>query len=197
MESYKRLLLANRAWAQEKQKLKPGFFRALAEGQKPEFLWIGCSDSRVPAEDISGVEPGEIFVHRNIANLVGGNDANVLSVLQFAVHALKVKHIIVCGHHFCGGVRASLAGGTVGVLDQWLNPIREVADRNRAELEALEGDDKVNRLVELSVLAQVDRIAGLPLIQEAWAERGAPLVHGWVFNLRDGLLRALNCTGPK
>jgi len=196
METYKRLLLANRAWAHEKAELKPGFFDMLARGQNPDFLWLGCSDSRVPAEEITGVEPGEIFVHRNIANQFHANDANASSVVQYAVEVLKVKHIIVCGHYGCGGVRASLGTDTTGVIDEWLSGIRSISAAHKAQLESLPLETRLEKLVELSVQAQIQNLSKNMYVRKAWETRGAPLLHGWVFGLQDGLLRTFGTLGP-
>lgn len=196
MESYKKLLLANRAWAKEKQALRPGFFTTLAEGQQPEFLWIGCSDSRVPAEEVTGAHPGEIFVHRNIANLFVHADLNLLSVLQYAVDNLKVKHIIVCGHYGCGGVAAAMSSQNLGMLNKWLFFIKETYSKHKAELEKLEGKAKFDRMVELNVKEQVMNLAKTALIQKAWKTENRPLIHGWVFGLGDGLLREVELAGP-
>lgn len=189
MESYKKLLLANQAWAREKHDLRPGFFDTLSEGQKPEFLWIGCSDSRVPAEEITGTQPGEVFVHRNIANLYIHADFNLLSVLQYAVETLQVKHIIVCGHYGCGGVAAALSTKNFGVLNKWLFYIKETYDKHRDELESLKGDKKLERMVELNVQEQVLNLAKTALIQKAWRSEKRPILHGWVFGLKNGLLK--------
>lgn len=196
MESYKRLLLANQAWAKEKAALQPGIFDTLARGQNPDFLWIGCSDSRVPAEEITGVQPGDIFVHRNIANLFVAGDINASSVVEYAVDYLKVKHIIVCGHYGCGGVRAALSNESFGGIDNWLIGLRATSSRHHDELDRLPGEQKVNRLVELSVKEQIGNLAKSEIIQRAWGSRQAPLLHGWVFGLGDGMLRPLTMAGP-
>ncbi|WP_417672368.1 carbonic anhydrase [Roseibium sp.] len=184
----------NRKWAQDKTQEDPHYFDRLSALQRPEYLWIGCSDSRVPANVITGLEPGEVFVHRNVANLVHRADLNLLSVLEFAVEALEVKHIIVCGHYGCGGVRAAMDGHRHGIIDHWLQPIRDVADENVGELERLDTEDaRHNRLCELSIESQVAALSRTPIIQKAW-RRGKDLaVHGWVYGLNDGRLRDLNC----
>jgi carbonic anhydrase len=172
-----------------------GFFRRLEAQQAPEYLWIGCSDSRVPANDIVGLDPGELFVHRNVANLAPPQDANYLSVLQFAVDVLKVKHILVVGHYGCGGVRAAVDGQRRGLVDHWLHPIRELRQAHRVELDAIP-DEKArhNRLCELNVIRQVRNVASDVFVHEAWG-RGQPLaVHGWVYSLSDGLVRDLEVT---
>ncbi|MGO8799428.1 MAG: carbonic anhydrase [Roseiarcus sp.] len=189
----------NRAWAARKVSADAGFFKRLVSQQAPEYLWIGCSDSRVPANEIVGLDPGELFVHRNVANLAPPQDANYLSVLQFAVDVIKVKHIMVVGHYGCGGVGAAVDGQRRGLVDHWLHPIREIAHDHCRELEAI-GDAaaRLNRLCELNVMRQVRNVASDIFVGEAWA-RGQPLsVHGWVYSLADGLLIDLNVTvsGP-
>ncbi|ACG76729.1 carbonic anhydrase family protein [Phenylobacterium zucineum HLK1] len=190
----------NRNWAQGKVAVDPGFFKRLEGQQAPEYLWIGCADSRVPANEIVGLDPGELFVHRNVANLAPPQDANYLSVLQFAVDVLKVKHIMVVGHYGCGGVAAAVDGQRRGLVDHWLHPIREVHREHRCELEAI-GDDRArwDRLVELNVIRQVRNVASDVFVREAW-KRGQPLcVHGWVYSLSNGLVNDLNVTvsGPE
>jgi len=196
MESYKRMLLANKAWAKEKAERRPGYFDDLAKGQTPEYLWIGCSDSRVPAEEVTGTQPGEVFVHRNIANLFVHTDFNVLSVLQFAVEYLKVKHVIVCGHYGCGGVASALSRKDFGLLNKWLANIKETYHKHRDELDLLVGDARLERMVDLNVQQQVMNIATTCLIQKSWKANQRPLIHGWVFGLKDGLLRELLTVGP-
>jgi carbonic anhydrase len=185
----------NRRWAQAKVAQDPGFFRRLAGQQAPEYLWIGCSDSRVPANEIVGLDPGELFVHRNVANLAPPQDANYLSVLQFAVEVLKVKHILVVGHYGCGGVAASISGARLGLVDHWLHPIREVAHDHKAELSAIEGQrERLDRLCELNVMRQVKNVASDLFVRDAWA-RGQPLtVHGWVYSIETGLVNDLGVT---
>lgn len=189
----------NRVWAAGKVAQDPSFFRRLEGQQAPEYLWIGCSDSRVPANDIVGLDPGELFVHRNVANLAPPQDANYLSVLQFAVDVLKVKHILVVGHYGCGGVSAAVDGQRRGLVDHWLHPIREVEHDHREELDALpDGRPRWDRLVELNVIRQVKNVASDVFVHEAWA-RGQPLsVHGWVYTLGTGLVTDLGVTvsGP-
>jgi carbonic anhydrase len=197
MESYKRLLMANKAWVQEKLNLSPNFFHDLAREQKPEFLWIGCSDSRVPAEEVTGTQPGEIFTHRNIANLVNHTDFNLLSVLTFAVDYLKVKHIIVCGHYGCGGVRAALSSHQYGVLDEWLRQIKDVYHVNRDLIEAAGSfDTKADKLVELNIYQQIKNLMKNHVIQRAWHEERRPVLHGWVYGLDDGLIKNLYKVEP-
>jgi carbonic anhydrase len=185
----------NRAWAASKLSVDPGFFKRLEAQQKPEYLWIGCSDSRVPANEIVGLDPGELFVHRNVANLAPPQDANYLSVLEFAIEVLKVKHVLVVGHYGCGGVAAAVTRERHGLVSHWLHPIRELAHKHEAELaDYAEERDRLNRLCELNVIRQVRNVASDLFVQEAWA-RGQPLsVHGWVYSLSSGLITDLNVT---
>ena len=189
----------NRAWAARKIAADAGFFSRLERQQAPEYLWIGCADSRVPANDIVGLDPGELFVHRNVANLAPPQDANYLSVLQFAVDVLKVKHIMVVGHYGCGGVAAAVDGRRRGLVDHWLHPIREVYHDHRDELERC-GDQRtrLNRLCELNVMRQVRNVASDVFLQDAWARGQEICVHGWVYSLSNGLVNDLNVTvcGP-
>jgi len=190
-----RLKANNRAWSQGKLAADPGFFRRLERQQAPEYLWIGCSDSRVPANEIVGLDPGELFVHRNVANLAPPQDANYLSVLQFAVDVLNVKHIMVVGHYGCGGVAAAVDGKRRGLVDHWLHPIREVNEAHRAELDAIaDPRARLNRLCELNVLRQVKNVASDVFVQEAWARGQSLYVHGWIYSLADGLVNDLNVT---
>jgi carbonic anhydrase len=190
-----RLKANNRAWSQGKLAADPGFFRRLERQQAPEYLWIGCSDSRVPANEIVGLDPGELFVHRNVANLAPPQDANYLSVLQFAVDVLNVKHIMVVGHYGCGGVAAAVDGKRRGLVDHWLHPIREVNEAHRAELDAIaDPRARLNRLCELNVLRQVKNVASDVFVQEAWARGQRLYVHGWIYSLADGLVNDLNVT---
>jgi carbonic anhydrase len=185
----------NRRWAAAKLAVDPGFFQRLAGQQSPEFLWIGCADSRVPANDIVGLDPGELFVHRNVANLAPPQDANYLSVLQFAVDVLKVKHIMVVGHYGCGGVAAAVDGKRRGLVDHWLHPIREIATRCKHELDAIDSDvDRLNRLCELNVIAQVKNVASDVFVQDAWARGQEISVHGWIYTIADGLVTDLGVT---
>lgn len=195
-----RLKRNNREWAERKIAADAGFFRRLEGQQTPEYLWIGCSDSRVPANEIVGLDPGEMFVHRNIANLAPPQDANYLSVLQFAVEVLKVKHIFVVGHYGCGGIAAAVDGRRRGLVDHWLHPIRETYETNRAELDAI-GDTRkrLDRLCELNVIRQMKNVATDLFVRDAWA-RSQPLsVHGWVYSLSTGIITDLNVTvsGPE
>jgi carbonic anhydrase len=190
----KNLIENNRLWAAGQTEKDPGFFRRLEGQQSPEYLWIGCSDSRVPANEIVGLDPGELFVHRNVANLAPPQDANYLSVLQYAVDVLKVKHILVVGHYGCGGVATAIDGSRHGLIDHWLHPIREIYDVHRETLERLDGKARLNKLCELNVIRQVRNVAADVFVQNAWAE-GQPLkVHGWVYALSDGLVNDLGCT---
>jgi carbonic anhydrase len=185
----------NRAWAERKVAADPGFFRRLEGQQAPEYLWIGCSDSRVPANEIVDLDPGELFVHRNVANLAPPQDANYLSVLQFAVDVLKVRHVLVVGHYGCGGVAAAVSGQRLGLVDHWLHPIREVAHHHRAELGGfVEGRDRLDRLCELNVMRQVKNVASDVFVQDAWARGQELSVHGWVYSLATGLVNDLGVT---
>lgn len=198
MEAYKKLLLANKAWIQQKLELNENYFKELAKDQRPEFLWIGCSDSRVPAEEITGTEPGELFVHRNIANLVVSTDFNLLSVLQYAVDFLKVKHIIVCGHYGCGGVRASLTPQRFGILNKWLRNIKDVYRLNAGELDVYsDPEKKLTRLVELNVVEQVNNLTKTSIVQRAWHLENRPTVHGWVYSMETGKLENLVRVDPR
>lgn len=185
----------NRAWSAAKTEVDPGFFKRLEGQQHPKYLWIGCSDSRVPANEIVGLDPGELFVHRNVANLAPPQDANYLSVLQFAVEVLKVQHVMVVGHYGCGGVAAAIDGQRRGLVDHWLHPIRETHAEHRHELEALEpGKPRLDRLCELSVMRQVRNVASDVFVQDAWAAGQSLSVHGWVYSLGNGLVTDLGVT---
>jgi carbonic anhydrase len=189
------LLANNRSWADSKRAADPGFFQRLVAQQSPAYLWIGCSDSRVPANEIVGLDPGEMFVHRNVANLAPPQDANYLSVLQYAVQVLKVSHILVVGHYGCGGVGAALSNQRFGLIDHWLSPIREIMRDRTAELEALPDDTaRHDRLCELNVLRQVENVADNPFVLDAW-EKGADLaIHGWCYSIATGLVTDLGAT---
>jgi len=192
------LKASNRAWAARMVADDPGFFRRLEAQQAPQYLWIGCSDSRVPANEIVDLDPGELFVHRNVANLAPPQDANYLSVLQFAVDVLKVRHIMVVGHYGCGGVAAAVDGRRRGLVDHWLHPIREVCQEHRHELDALpEGRPRLDRLCELNVIRQVRNVASDVFVQDAWARGQDISVHGWVYSLANGLVRDLEVTVTK
>jgi len=185
----------NRRWAEGKLAADPDFFRRLERQQAPEYLWIGCADSRVPANEIVGLDPGELFVHRNVANLAPPQDANYLSVLQFAVEVLQVKHILVVGHYGCGGVSAAVDGRRRGLVDHWLHPIREVFEAHRGELEDIaDPRARMNRLCELNVMRQVRNVASDVFLQDAWSRGQALSVHGWVYSLASGLVTDLNVT---
>ena len=185
----------NRAWAARMLAEDPEFFRRLAAQQAPQYLWIGCSDSRVPANTIVGLDPGELFVHRNVANLASPQDANYLSVLQFAVDVLKVKHIMVVGHYGCGGVSAAVDGQRRGLVDHWLHPIREVAHAHRAELDAIaEPRARLDRLCELNIIRQVRNVASDVFVVDAWSRGQKLFVHGWIYSIANGLIRDLEVT---
>ena len=185
----------NRAWAARMESRDPGFFSRLEHQQTPEYLWIGCSDSRVPANQIVGLDPGSMFVHRNVANLAPPQDANYLSVLQFAVDVLKVKHVLVVGHYGCGGVAAAVDGKRRGLVDHWLHPIREVHDEHRRELDAIRDERaRLARLCELNVMRQVRNVASDVFVREAWARGQELSVHGWVYSLANGLVTDLGVT---
>lgn len=191
MHSYEKLLLENKAWAAEKVADDPEYFKQLSDLQQPEFLWIGCSDSRVPANEITGTKPGEIFVHRNVANLVINTDVNLLSVLDYAVNHLKVRHVIVCGHYGCGGVKAAITNRDFKpVLNMWLRNIKDVYRIHRTELDAIKDEERrTDRLTELNVQEQVFNLAKTSIIQRAWKEENRPHLHGWVYGLKDGLIK--------
>lgn len=191
MKAYEKLLLENKAWATEKVEDDPEYFSRLANIQTPDFLWIGCSDSRVPANEITNTQPGEIFVHRNVANLVIHTDVNLLSVLDYAVTHLKVKHVIVCGHYGCGGVKASMSNHDFKqVLNMWLRNIKDVYRLHRDELEGITSEEqRFDRLVELNVVEQVQHLAKTSIIQRAWKNEQRPHLHGWVYGLKDGLIK--------
>jgi carbonic anhydrase len=185
----------NRAWANSVRTSDPDFFQKLADQQNPEYLWIGCSDSRVPANQIAGLLPGEIFVHRNVANIVVHTDFNCLTVLQYAVEILQVKHIIVVGHYGCGGIRAAYEDTDNGLIDNWLRNIKDVQHRHRARIEAIDGEEaRMDLLCELNVMTQVSHVCQTTIAQNAWARGQKLAVHGWVYSLQDGLLKDLDCT---
>jgi carbonic anhydrase len=189
------LLEANVKWSTERVAADPDYFQRLSALQAPEFLWIGCSDSRVPANVITGLEPGEVFVHRNVANIVHLADLNCMSVLQFAVDTLQVKHIIVCGHYGCGGVRAVLDGSQHGLLDHWLAPVHGLFRQYRQELSPLPTDEaRIDRVCELNVLEQVGSVCDSPIVKSAWERQQELAVHGWIYRLTDGRLRDLKCS---
>jgi carbonic anhydrase len=189
---YNELLLQNRAWVAMKNQEDPEFFNRLANVQTPRFLWIGCSDSRVPANEITGTQPGEIFVHRNIANMVVHTDMNMLSVLDYAVNVLEVEHVIVCGHYGCGGVRAAMGRKQFGIIDNWIRHIKDVYRIHHEELEAIADPlERENRFIELNVMEQVLDLSKTSIIQNAWQKRGTPFLHGWVYDIRNGIINDL------
>jgi carbonic anhydrase len=195
METLDHLFENNRAWASRIVTREPDFFARLASQQAPEYLWIGCSDSRVPANEIVGLLPGELFVHRNVANVVVHTDLNCLSVLQFAVDVLKVRHVIVCGHYGCGGVRAALSNERLGLIDNWLRHVQDVRERHASLLKDLHGAEaRVDRVCELNVIDQVRHVCETTVVQDAWAREQPLTVHGWIYGLSDGRLRDLRFT---
>jgi carbonic anhydrase len=195
MTDVKDLLERNRAWAERTLASNPSFFSALAQQQAPEFLWIGCSDSRVPANQITGLAPGEVFVHRNIANVVVHTDLNCLAVLNFAIDLLKVRHVIVCGHYGCSGVHAAMTQRSVGLADNWLRHVQDVRAKHAAELDAIADEtSRARRLCELNVREQVRNVCESTVLRDAWARGQAVSVHGWVYGIEDGRLRDLECS---
>jgi carbonic anhydrase len=197
MLPFEKLLLYNKAWVQDKLELDNDYFDSLAIDQNPDFLWIGCSDSRVSAEQITGTDPGEMFVHRNIANLVVPGDLNVLSVVQYAVEVLQVRHVIICGHYECGGVKAAMAGKKLGLIDQWLVHIRRVQEKYQTELNQIaDGQARFDRMVELNVQEQIYHLAETASVGRMWSSHQIPSLHGWVFNLRNGLLKEVINLAP-
>lgn len=197
MSVIENLLLNNKAWAEDRIEENPDYFKKLAALQTPEYLWIGCSDSRVPANEVTGTAPGEIFVHRNIANMVVHTDINLLSVLTYAVDVLEVKHIIVCGHYGCGGVKAAMGNDYLPLINNWLRNIKDVYKANRTELQSIQDEEKqFDRLVELNVLEQVHHLAETNIVQGAWKKREMPLIHGWVYGLNNGIINPLITIGP-
>lgn len=192
MIPFQKLLDDNKLWAEKQVELDPDFFTRLESLQSPEYLWIGCSDSRVPANQITGTRPGEIFVHRNVANLVVNGDLNLLSVLQYSVEVLKVKHIIVCGHYGCGGVQAAMTNRHFGVLNEWLRNIKDVYRLYQTEIDALPTEtERINRMTELNVKEQLMNLAKTSIIQKAWKTQNAPYLHGWVYALHNGILKSI------
>jgi len=199
MKPFERLLIENKAWAEEKILHEPEYFQQLSKDQTPEFLWIGCADSRVPAEIIVNAQPGEIFVHRNIANQMIATDFNGQSVLQYAVDVLKVKHVIVCGHYNCGGIQAALSRqrSDLILVNKWLIHIKDIYRLHQAEIEALDTQEKrVNRLVELNIIEQVHRLSHTAIVQHAWKREQRPVLHGWVYGLNDGIIKQLITLPP-
>jgi carbonic anhydrase len=193
LKSYYKLLEQNKEWVSQKNSEDPNFFKRLAGIQRPEFLWIGCSDSRVPANQITGTDPGEVFVHRNIANMVIHTDMNMLSVVDYAVNILEVKHVIVCGHYGCGGVRAAMDDRQYGIIDNWIGHIKDVYMMYENELEKIvDPHERENKFVEYNVIEQVLDLSQTSIIQNSWAKRGGPWIHGWVYDVHDGLIKDLN-----
>lgn len=191
-KAYQKLIDGNRRFALEKKFDDPEYFKKLSLGQKPDYLWIGCSDSRVPANEVTNTESGEMFVHRNIANVVVHTDFNLMSVLEYAVNVLQVKHIIVCGHYGCGGVRAAMTNKSYGLVDNWLRNIKDVYNKNSVELNAIDNEDKrTDRLTELNVIEQVQHLAKTKIVQGAWAAGKQLQIHGWVYGLNSGLITEL------
>ena len=199
MDPCKRLLLANRAWAVERLKIKPDYFESRVDTQTPEFLWIGCSDSRVPAEEITGAEPGELFVHRNVANLVIPTDLNMLSVVQYAVEVLQVKHVIVCGHYNCGGIKSSMSNlRNMGPIHDWLQRLRDLYDAHREEIESIpDAQGRWDHMVEVNIKEQLRNLAGTSIVERAWSREKRPILHGWAYNLRTGYLNELSVLEPQ
>ena len=194
MSDLSNLLAQNRAWADSIKSNDPGFFERLAHAQTPQFLWIGCSDSRVPANEIVGMIPGEIFVHRNVGNVVVHTDLNCLSAMQFAVDVLKVQHILVVGHYGCGGVGAALTGQRFGLVDNWLRHIQDVRNKHAQRLEAAPESERADRLCELNIIEQVVNVCETTVVQDAWRAGRSLTVHGWIYALKDGLIRDLRCS---
>ena len=195
MRDLSHLFENNRLWAQRIVERDPDFFQSLTAQQSPGHLWIGCADSRVPANEIVGLMPGELFVHRNVANVVVHTDLNCLSVLQYAVDVLKVGHVIVCGHYGCGGIRAAYLRSSLGLIDNWLRHVQDVRDRHAEVIDALPDDEqRVARLCELNVIDQVRNVCQTTIVQDAWQREQQLLVHGWIYDVADGLLRDLRCT---
>jgi len=192
MKPFEKLLEDNRKWAKAQVEEDPDFFKRLESLQSPEFLWIGCSDSRVPANQITGTKPGEIFVHRNVANLVVNGDLNMLSVLQYSVEVLKVQHVIVVGHYGCGGIQAAMTNKDFGILNKWLRNIKDVYNKHKAEVDALPTEtERLERMTELNVQEQVMNLAKTAIIQRAWREENRPYLHGWVYSLKNGLIKSI------
>jgi carbonic anhydrase len=189
---YKKIIENNKKWVEAKLKIRPDYFNNLAESQHPPLLWIGCSDSRVPANEIIGAEPGEVFVHRNIANMVVHSDMNMLSVLDYAVNALKVRHVIVCGHYGCGGVKAAMGNSSIGIIDNWIRHIKDVYRFHHKELDAIEDErERFNRFVEVNVIEQVMDLAKTSIVQNAWNDGQKLHLHGWVYGLDSGYVTDL------
>ncbi|MEI9919484.1 MAG: carbonate dehydratase [Bacteroidota bacterium] len=194
-KDYQQLLLQNKVWVEQRNQEDPEFFSRLSGQQSPKFLWIGCSDSRVPANQITGTDPGEIFVHRNIANMVVHTDMNMLSVLDYAVNVLMVEHVIVCGHYGCGGVRAAMGQKQFGIIDNWIRHIKDVYRLNEKELDAIKDPlERENKFIEMNVIEQVLHLCKTSIVQNAWEKRQGPYVHGWVYSISEGLIKDLDVT---
>jgi len=190
---YKKILDNNKQWVENQLKIDPNYFKDLSQGQNPPLLWIGCSDSRVPANEIIGAKPGEVFVHRNIANMVVHSDMNMLSVLDYAVNALKIKHVIVCGHYGCGGIKAAMNNSSIGIIDNWIRHIKDVYRLHHQELNAIQNEtDRFNRFVEVNVIEQVCDLAKTSIVQSAWKSGQELTLHGWVYGLNSGFVTDLN-----
>lgn len=199
MNSLPKLIEKNRAWAAKTSAEDPKFFEKLLNQQKPDYLWIGCSDSRVPANQITGLMPGEVFVHRNIANMVVHTDLNLLSVLQYAIDVLQIEHVIVCGHYHCGGIKAAMEQQSHGLIDNWLRHIQDVEAFHAAELALLDNDQKFARLCELNIMTQAENVARTTVLQDAWARGQKVDIHSWIYSLKDGHIHTLedSISGPK
>lgn len=190
---YKKIIENNKQWVEDQLKLDPNYFKDLSKGQNPPLLWIGCSDSRVPANEIIGAKPGEVFVHRNIANMVVHSDMNMLSVLDYAVNALKIKHVIVCGHYGCGGIKAAMGNNSIGIIDNWIRHIKDVYRLHHQELNAIKDEnERFNRFVEINVIEQVCDLAKTSIVQSAWNSGQELTLHGWVYGLNSGFVTDLN-----
>jgi len=196
MKTLSHIIQRNKEWAATVTAENPGFFSDLSDQQHPEYLWIGCSDSRVPANQIIDLPPGEVFVHRNIANVVVHTDLNCLSVIQYAVEVLKVRHIIVCGHYGCGGVKAAMEGKQLGLIDNWLRHIKDVRRFHAGKLEKLEGEEEFDALCELNVVEQVSNVSSTTIVQNAWKRGEELFIHGWIYNIENGLLQNLGTRTP-
>lgn len=196
-DCFQQLLKNNKDWAKKQLQKDPKFFEHLVEIQTPKFLWIGCSDSRVPPDQITQTQPGEIFIHRNIANLVVHTDLNLLSCLQYAIFHLNVEHVIVCGHYGCGGVKAAISNNSYGLIDNWIRNIKDVYRFNQQDIERFTDEDKrINRLIELNVIEQVKNLTKTSIIQKSWKTNNIPFIHGWVYDLHDGLINSLVTVSP-
>lgn len=192
MDNHKKLLDANKVWVKERFGADTEYFKRLSEAQNPEFLWIGCADSRVPAEEITGARPGQLFVHRNVANQVIHTDFNVLSVLQYAIEVLEVKHVIVCGHYGCGGIQNAMSNKNLGLINKWLRHIKDIYRFHRSEVDAITDPDlRLRRMVELNILSQVTNLAETTIVQRSWKLKGFPFIHGWVYDMETGLIDEL------